>query len=156
MSLLHMSLAALLWLPVAASAVALAECDRVTHPTHGGEDMHHDLGEGRVMWRDWWSHEATASTYQIVDCGTGNVLSFRTAEENMGGRPPFDRTVAALKIVETHLSGARVFATLDRMAADLQAEARDVSVQTLQAEPCACAALYAQMRGNLAAFEMEG
>ena len=57
-----------------AQALDLAQCDRVTHVSHGGEDMHRDLGEGRVMWRDWWSQEGTATDYIIEDCGTGEAL----------------------------------------------------------------------------------
>ena len=46
-------------LPV--QALDVTQCDRITHVSHGGQDMHRDLGEGRVMWRDWWSQEGTAS-----------------------------------------------------------------------------------------------
>lgn len=140
----------------ALAAVSLADCARTTHISHGGEDMHRDLGAGRVMWRDWWSQEGTATDYVIVDCAEGRALSFRTQEENMGDRPPFDRTEAALKIVESHENGARVFATLERMAQDIEDEARDVTIEALAAEPCACAALYAEMRGDLEAFRLEG
>ena len=138
------------------AAVSLADCDRVTHISHGGEDMHQDLGEGRVMWRDWWSQEATSSTYVIVDCAEGRALSFLTAAENLGDQPPFDRTKAALKIVESHESGARVFATLERMAADLEDAARNVSIANMTTEPCACAALYADLRNDKEAFQLEG
>lgn len=138
-----------------ATTLALADCARTTHISHGGEDMHRDLGKGRVMWRDWWSQEGTATDYVIVDCAEGRALSFRTQEDNMGDRPPFDRTNAALKIVESHENGARVFATLERMATDLAAEARDVDVVTLDAEPCACAALYAEMRGHKMEFALD-
>ena len=140
----------------AATALALSDCARTTHISHGGEDMHRDLGEGRVMWRNWWSQEGTATDYVIVDCDEGKALSFRTQEENMGDRPPFDRTNAALEIVETHESGARVFATLERMAADLERKVRDVNMTTLDAEPCACAALYAGLRGDKDKFVLGG
>ncbi len=140
----------------ACAAVSLADCMRTTHISHGGEDMHRDLGEGRVMWRDWWSHEATASTYVIVDCAEGRALRFLTAAENLSDEPPFDRTEAALKIVERHESGARVFATLERMAADLEDEARKISIETLSTEPCACAALYADARDYREAFQLDG
>lgn len=139
-----------------ASALTLGQCTRVTHPTHGGEDMHRDLGDGRVLWRDSWSNEGTATTYKIADCGAGRLLSFRTAENNMSDGTPFDRTTAALDIVDRHERGARVFATFERMAADLDGTARRVAVGALQSEPCACAVLYADLRGDWNAFQPEG
>ena len=138
----------------AGHALSLGDCTRTTHISHGGEADHRDLGEGRVMWRDWWSQEGTATGFSIVDCGDGRALQFRTAEENMGPRLPFDRTAAALKTVETHESGARVFATFERMAKDLAKDARDVAITQLTTEPCACAAAYPDLRGDLTAFAM--
>lgn len=135
-----------------AVALSLAECDRTTHISHGGEADHVDLGEGRVMWRDWWSQEGTATSFSVVDCAPGTALTFRTAEENMGDRLPFDRTEKALAVIDRHESGARAFATFDRIAADLDGIARDISITTLDAEPCACAALYPAARGEKAAF----
>ncbi|MEM7732345.1 MAG: hypothetical protein AAF280_06115 [Pseudomonadota bacterium] len=137
-----------------AQALDLSQCDRVTHVSHGGEDMHRDLGEGRVMWRDWWSQEGTATDYIIQDCGPGEALTLRTAEDNMGDRPPFDRTEAVLKVLDRHQRGARVFATLQRMADDLDRIARGVRVATSQQESCACAALYSDLRGEKAKFEL--
>ncbi|MEM9498304.1 MAG: hypothetical protein AAGA28_10315 [Pseudomonadota bacterium] len=139
----------------AGAAPQLSDCTRTTHVSHGGEDLHRDLGAGRVMWREWWSQEGTATDYVIVDCGPGLGLRFRTAEDNMSARAPFDRTNAALSIVESHERGARVFATLDRIAADLDARARDVALFELTGEPCACAALYPALRGARPAFEMK-
>ncbi|WP_242601459.1 hypothetical protein [Pseudaestuariivita atlantica] len=135
-----------------AVALSLGDCARTTHISHGGEDAHVDLGEGRVMWRDWWSQEGTASDFTIVDCEPGDALRFRTAEERMNDRLPFDRTARALAIVADHEAGARVFATLDRIAADLKNIARDITRITLVAEPCACAAAYPDMRGDKHAF----
>ena len=152
----YLAAAALTALAGGAEALSLAQCDRTTHVSHGGEDMHADLGEGRVMWRDWWSQEGTATDYVIVDCAPGAALRFRTAEDNMGTRAPFDRTEAALRIVDVHEGGARVFATLDRMAADLRKEARDVTLTRLEKEPCACAAAYGEMRGDKMAFVLTG
>lgn len=146
---------ALLLAGTTAHALGLAECARTTHISHGGEDMHVDLGEGRVMWRNWWSQEGTSTDYVIVDCAPGEALMFRTAEENIGSRPPFDRTKAALKIVASHESGSRVFATFDRMAEDLDGKARDIVIERLQQEPCACAALYAELVGDKVPFELE-
>ena len=136
-------------------AVELAQCKRTTHVSHGGEDMHRDLGDGRVMWRDWWSQEGTATDYTIMDCGPGEALTFRTAEVNMGDDAPFDRTEDALEVIARHEGGARIFATLMRMADDLGRIAKDVSVLSWDTESCACAALYADLRGTKAAFELK-
>ena len=120
-----------------AQALTLNDCNRTTHISHGGEADHRDLGEGRVMWRDWWSQEGTATSFTAVDCAPGTALTFRTQEENMGARLPFDRTEKALAILERHENGARAFATFDRIAADLDGIARDIEITTLTAEPSA-------------------
>jgi len=147
-----LSLAMLCALP--AQALTIAECDRTTHISHGGEADHVDLGEGRVMWRDWWSQEGTATDFAIVDCAPGAALRFRTQEENMGPRLPFNRTDKALAIITRHESGARAFATLDRMAADLDGTAKDIRLETLTQETCACAALYPEARGGKTEFAL--
>lgn len=136
-------------------AIEIAQCERTTHISHGGEDTHLDLGEGRVMWRDWWSQEGTATDYTIMDCAPGDALKFRTAEVNMGDEIPFDRNKDALKVVDRHEGGARIFATLTRMAEDLAPIARDVSIETWIMESCACAALYPELRGEKTAFDLE-
>ena len=146
------ALAGLCLVATTASALTLPECTRTTHISHGGEADHRDLGAGRVMWRDWWSQEGTATGFAIVDCDTGTALRFRTAEENMGPRLPFDRTDKALGILARHEGGARAFAGLDRIAADLKGVARDIEIVTLDAEPCACAAAYPDSRGGKTAF----
>ncbi|WP_299042530.1 hypothetical protein [uncultured Tateyamaria sp.] len=133
-------------------ALSLTDCDRVTHVSHGGEADHVDLGAGRVMWREWWSQEGTATSFVLVDCAPGTTLIFRTQEENMGNRLPFDRTDKALAVIDRHESGARAFATFDRLAADLDGIARDIEITTLDAEPCACAALYPDARGDKTEF----
>ena len=137
------------------TGLSLPDCTRTTHISHGGEADHRDLGEGRVMWRDWWSQEGTATAFSIVECGSGEALMFRTAEENMGARLPFDRTVAALKVVERHESGARAFATFERMADDLDRIARDIEIKALDMQPCACAAAYPGLLGNMKPFEAQ-
>ena len=101
-----------------ASALTLADCKRTTHPSHGGEIRHTDLGEGRVMWMDWWSQEGTAKGFALVECASGEMLRLRSAEENMGRRSAFDRTDEALEVLERHQSGTRAFATFERIAAD--------------------------------------
>ncbi|MEL6808211.1 MAG: hypothetical protein AAFO97_10555 [Pseudomonadota bacterium] len=141
---------------VDSSALTLAECERTTHISHGGEVAHRDLGDGRVAWLDWWSQEGSAKWITLVDCVPGAALRFQTHEENMGARPPFDRTDAAVAVIERHEGGARAFATFERMAADLDGIARDITITTLDAEPCACAALYPEARGDKTEFKLAG
>ena len=139
-----------------ASALTLADCTRTTHVSHGGEADHVDLGDGRVMWRDWWSQEGTATSFALVDCASGATLTLRAAEENMGQRPAFDRTGDVMAVLDRHQSGARVFATFERIAADLGNMARDVEITTLTTENCACAAAYPALRGDKTEFQLAG
>lgn len=137
-----------------AQALTLQDCTRTTHISHGGEADHVDLGEGRVMWRDWWSQEGTYSDYIVADCGPGEALRFRTAEEGVSDRLAFDRTTEALKIITDMEAGTRAFATLERMAEAVSREARDVMVKATTEEPCACAAAYPDLRGDKTAFDI--
>ncbi len=139
-----------------ASALTLADCKRTTHVSHGGEFGHTDLGEGRVMWTDWWSQEGTAKGFALVECASGEMLRFWSAEENMGRRSAFDRTDDALEVLERHQSGARVFATFERIAADLEFIARDIAITTQTDETCACAAAYPALRGEKTEFMLAG
>ena len=139
-----------------AAALTLTECKRTTHPSHGGEIFHQDLGDGRVMWLDWWSQEGTAKGFRLVDCASGETLRFRTAEENMGPRPAFDRTNDAMAVLERHQAGSRVFATFERIAADLALIARDIEITTQKDETCACAAAYPALRGDKTEFILAG
>ena len=139
-----------------ASALTLADCKRTTHPSHGGEIRHTDLGEGRVMWMDWWSQEGTAKGFALVECDSGEMLRFRSAEENMGRRSVFDRADDAVEVLERHQSGARAFATFERIAADLEFIARDIAITVETNETCACAAAYPALRGEKTEFMLAG
>ncbi len=139
-----------------ASALTLADCKRTTHPSHGGEIRHADLGEGRVMWMDWWSLEGTAKGYSLVDCASGEMLKFRSAEDNMGRRAAFDRTDDARDVLDRHQSGARAFATFERIASDLEFIARDITITVETNETCACAAAYPALRGDKTEFMLAG
>ena len=139
-----------------ASALTLAECKRTTHPSHGGQIRHVDLGEGRVMWMDWWSQEGTAKGFSLVECASGKTLRFRSAEENMGRRSAFERTDDALDVLDRHRSGARVFATFERIASDLEFIARDIAITVETDETCACAAAYPALRGEKNEFMLAG
>jgi hypothetical protein len=140
----------------AAQALVPGDCARTTHVSHGGEADHVDLGEGRVMWRNWWSQEGTATDITVMDCAPGQALTARTAEENMGQRLPFSRTEDAMAVILLHEEGARVFATLNRIADSLSGIARDVRVEVLTQESCACAAFYPDLRGDKTTFKLEG
>jgi len=139
-----------------ASALTLADCKRTTHPSHGGEIFHQDLGEGRVMWTDWWSMEGTAKGFALVECASGEMLRLRSAEDNMGRRTAFDRTDDTLDVLARHQSGARAFATFERIAADLEFIARDIAITVETTETCACAAAYPALRGDKTEFMLAG
>lgn len=128
----------------------------MTHASHGGEAAHEDLGDGRVMWRDWWSLEGSATDIVIADCGSGQTLRLRSAEENMNARQPMDRTDEVLKVVARHEMGARVFATLERIAGDLETVARDIVIASIEAENCACAAAYPALKGDKEEYKPNG
>ena len=139
-----------------ARALTLADCKRTTHPSHGGEIRHTDLGQGRVMWMDWWSQEGTAKGFALVECASGEMLRLRSAEENMGRRSAFDRTDEALEVLERHQSGTRAFATFERIAADLEFIARDIAITVETTENCACAAAYPTLCGEKTKFMLAG
>ncbi|WP_342071779.1 hypothetical protein [Yoonia algicola] len=139
-----------------ADALTLADCNRITHVSHGGQYGHRDLGEGRVIWTDWWTQEGSFKGFSLVECATGETLSFRSAEENMGRRSAFDRTDDAREVLDRHQSGSRVFATFERIAADLEHIGRDITLATETDETCACAAAYPALRGEKAEFTLAG
>ena len=140
----------------AATALDLADCDRTTHVSHAGETAHQDLGDGRVQWQTWWSQEGSMTRITVADCAPGQALTAVTAEENMRDALPFDKTTRVERIIERHETGARTFSTLPRIAADLDGIARDVRIETLAIEPCACAALYPDLRGAKTEFVLGG
>ena len=108
------------------------------------------------MWMDWWSQEGTAKGFSLVECASGKTLRFRSAEENMGRRSAFDRTDDALDVLDRHRSGARVFATFERIAADLKFIARDIAITVETDETCACAAAYPALRGDKTEYMLAG
>ena len=137
-----------------AGALTLSECVRTTHISHGGEAKHRDMGEGRVAWLDWWSNEGIADRIFVVECASGEALYLLTAEERMSDRLPFRKTEKAEQILEQQHEGARVFATLSRIADAMKGTARDIELFSITEEPCACAALYADLRGDKTPFEL--
>ncbi len=137
-----------------AAALTLADCDRVTHAFHGGENGHRDLGHGRVLYANWWSQEAVLTDLILADCARGQALTVRTREEGVA-RLPFDRTQKALAVIETELGASPALFSLDRLARALQPLGRDIRVADLVSEPCACAALYPEHQGNTHSFELD-
>ncbi|MGR3513272.1 MAG: hypothetical protein ACU0GG_10935 [Paracoccaceae bacterium] len=137
-----------------ATALTLAECERVTHISHGGVAAHMDLGAGRVGWVDWWSQEGVFTDITVADCKTGKFLRTRVREERMSERPPFDRTDAVRSIIETELKGAPALFSFQRLRDAIHPKGKDIEVAVLDAEPCACAAAYPELRGEKTAYEV--
>lgn len=139
------------------AALAPEACKRTTHISHGGEVFHRDLGEGRVIWLDWWGQEGTYHELVLVECASGETLRFRTHEHNIAGTREYHNTERAWAVVQDAHEGSRVFATLPRVAAAVE-EARVAENIALTNEPietCACAAFYPEQRGDKTAFEFE-
>jgi hypothetical protein len=134
--------AALLMAAHSASALDLASCERLTHPSHGGEDGHRDLGGGYVMYRSWWSQEGVFHDYHVADCAAGRELSLRAHEERMSARLPFDRRPAVERKLDAFSGWDPLFFDLDRLATTLKDTAEDLAVTEFSQTPCACAAAY--------------
>ena len=135
------------------SALTLEQCARTTHPSHGGEAGHRDVGGGRVAYAEWWSQEGVYLDFIVADCSTGQALRVRAREERISARPPFDRRQKVRKILETEFSGAPAFFNFDRLAKALHPTGRDIAIATLAVEPCACAAAYPDLTGDRTPFE---
>ncbi|MEL6518822.1 MAG: hypothetical protein AAFQ39_13980, partial [Pseudomonadota bacterium] len=85
---------------------------------------------------------------------TGEFLKTRTREERIGDRTPFDRTEKAVGIIETQVNGAPELFSLNRLARALEHTGEDIELAALNAEPCACAAIYPEMRGDRTPFAL--
>jgi len=136
-----------------ASALDLAQCDRTTHISHGGERGHLDLGAARVLYQEWWAQEGVFLDVVVADCAKGEALTARLWEERMSDRPPFDRVEKGMRILDEHLTISAALFDLNWLARALKGTARDIEIAALEGEPCACAALYADRRGDWPAFE---
>lgn len=137
-----------------ASALTLAECDRTTHISHAGETAHVDYGAGRIGFAEWWSQEGVYRDLYVVDCGTGAFLKTRTEEDRMSDRLAFDRTGKVLGLIEVEMTSAPELFNFERLADRLDTVGRDIEIATLTDEPCGCAALYPELRGEKTAFEL--
>ncbi|MEM1387283.1 MAG: hypothetical protein AAF748_05745 [Pseudomonadota bacterium] len=141
-------------LPFAAAAdLSLAACDRTTHISHGGETAHRDIGGGRVLYLNWWAQEGVYTDVVVADCAAGNRLIARLKEERIKPRPPFDRVEKGLAVLDAHLTISPALFSLEWVARALDGTGRDIAISALPSEPCACAVLYPEMRGDWAAFE---
>jgi hypothetical protein len=136
-----------------AVAVTLAECDRTIYVSHGGESDHRDLGAGRVSYVEWWSQEGVYKDVVIAHCDSGKFLKTRVREERISERAPFDVSKKAAGIIEVELTASPSLFSLERLADALKGTGRDIEVSLLEAEPCACAAQYPELRGSKTPFE---
>jgi hypothetical protein len=143
-------LVALVAFPLAAAVEA---CDRVTHISHGGSGDHRDLGNGKVMWVDWWAQEGVFKDVWLADCRTGTALSLRTWEERIGTRHVIDRTERVVDVIDRQAEAAPSFFTIDRVAKLVEKDGVDLTVAMYATEFCACAAAYPELRADKAPFE---
>ncbi len=137
-----------------ASALTLAECRAITHVSHGGVAGHVDYGAGRVGWVSWWSQEGVFTDLTVADCRTGEFLKTRVREDNISARAPFDRREAVREIIETEMAGAPALFSFARLRDAIHPKGKDIEVAVLEAEPCACAAAYPEMRGSRTPYEV--
>ena len=137
-----------------ASALTLAECQRITHVSHGGVAGHVDYGAGRVGWVNWWSQEGVFTDLTVADCRTGEFLKTRVREDNISSRPPFDRRETVRAIIETEMTGAPTLFSFQRLREAIHPKGKDIEVAVAIAEPCACAAAYPELRGDKTPYEV--
>lgn len=152
---LHIALLALVLCSSSAHALTLEDCTRTTHPSHGGEVGHRDMGAGHVFWTAWWSQEGVFKDFWVAHCESGLAMKARLAEDRMGARTPFDRTDLGLAIIDRHDAGSDAFLKLDTIAHDLRNIGEDIALVSLEAEVCACAAVYPGTNGPRDQFEMD-
>ena len=136
-----------------APALALSDCVRVVRGWNGWETQHRDLGGGRVAFAERWSAEGTYLDVIVADCATGETVRSRVREEMVKPRPAFDRTAAALAVIDRHARRSPALFGIGALAEDLSDIGEDTAVQVDTAENCACAALYPELRGDKTAFE---
>ena len=137
-----------------ASALTLGECRAITHLSHGGVAGHVDYGGGRVGWVSWWSQEGVFTDLTVADCRTGEALTTRVREENISARAPFDRRRVVREIIEREMSGAPAFFSFERLREAIHPRGRDIEIAVLDAEPCACAAAYPELRGDKTPYKV--
>ena len=131
----------------------LMACDRVTHVSHGGEEAHVDLGNGKVMWTEWWAQEGAYKDVWIADCDSGQAVNLRTHEERISGRHIVDMTDDA-RAIATRQARAPAFFTIERVAGLIEPEGFDLRIATYTEEFCACHLAYPELRGTKAAYEV--
>jgi len=137
-----------------AFGLTLADCDRVTHISHGGMTGHVDFGGGRVGWADWWSQEGVFTDLTVADCDTGGFLKTRVREAFMSERSPFDRTEAVQDIIAREMATTPALFSFARLRDAIHPKGRDIRLSVLADEPCACAAVYPELRGDKTPYEV--
>lgn len=130
-----------------AHGLTLDDCARTTHPSHGGEARHIDIGGGRVAYVEWWSQEGVYHDHIIADCASGETLSVRAHEERISERLPFDRRAKVEAILNTAFSAAPAFFNFEQLASALHPTGKDIRIQVRTLQPCACAAAYPDLTG---------
>lgn len=151
MALISGALLAISAVPVV--ALTLDDCNRTIYVSHGGESDHRDLGAGRVTYVEWWSQEGVYTDVVLANCETATALTTRVREERISERAPFDVTKKALGIIETELTASPSLFSFENLADRLAGTGEDTKITMLTEEPCACAALYPELRGQMTPFE---
>jgi hypothetical protein len=149
------TLAAMLATVAPVSALTLEECDRITHVSHAGESDHRDLGAGRVSYVEWWSQEGVYDDVVLANCATATALTTRVREARISERAEFDVPRKALGLIELELTASPSLFSFERLAGTLKRTGRDTKITMLTEEPCACAALYPELRGEMTPFERD-
>ena len=72
----------------------------------------------------------------------------------MSERAPFDRREAVRGIIETEMRGAPALFSFERLRDAIHPKGKDIEVAVLDAEPCACAAAYPDLRGEKTPYEV--
>ncbi|WP_179378471.1 hypothetical protein [Jannaschia marina] len=136
-----------------ASALTLAECERTTHISHGGEADHMDHGDGWVSWTGWWEQEGSYAELHVAQCRDHRLAVSRLKEERIADRT-FDRRRAGGEVFERHMRRSTPLRAIDELAEQLTAAGGETRLGPLLDEPCACAAAYPGARGDLPPFEL--
>ena len=140
--------------------VAVTESDAMTldacaRPiaTHGEEYGHTDLTGGLVLWGERWSNQGFYEDIHMANCQTGEALTGRMVSQGMREAIPYDRRAQAGEALQTLLAGSVAFLNLDRAETALDSVRVPVERTVLRDEPCACAALYPEERGDRFPFQ---
>lgn len=132
---------------------AVETCDRITNPSHGGHSDHMDLGNGKVLWTQWWAHEGVFKDVWLADCRVGLALEMRTHEERITDRHLVDRTQKLRDTIISQSRAAPAFFTIERLAGLMRREGAEITMTQYEDEFCACAVAYPKLRGSKTPYE---